>query len=217
MKTIYKVLLLIIFFLVILLSGIRFCLTPIFIEVEYRIPGFPPDLYGFSTDDRLHYAKISLDYLLGKVTDAEYEALTFPNGDPLFNQRELSHMRDVRDLTLITLRVWRIGLGLLTLGIILAYWLKWDNEFLQAGRLAGMSVMAFIAVILLAVVVSFNQLFTAFHRIFFEGDTWLFYMNDTLIRLFPTPFWVTVFVAIGLISFLLAFILYRVASRQMQH
>ena len=37
--------------------------------------------------------------------------------------------------------------------------------------------------------VNFHLFFTAFHRLFFEGDTWLFPRSDTLIQLFPLPFW----------------------------
>ena len=44
---------------------------------------------------------------------------------------------------------------------------------------------------------SFDALFTEFHRIFFEGDTWLFLYSDSLIRLFPERFWQDVFLAIG--------------------
>jgi len=38
--------------------------------------------------------------------------------------------------------------------------------------------------------VSFSSFFTTFHRIFFTGDSWLFSYSDTLIQLFPLPFWV---------------------------
>ena len=37
--------------------------------------------------------------------------------------------------------------------------------------------------------VSFDQFFTLFHALFFEGDTWIFSYEDTLIQLFPLPFW----------------------------
>jgi uncharacterized membrane protein len=35
----------------------------------------------------------------------------------------------------------------------------------------------------------FWQFFTFFHTLFFEGDSWLFYYSDSLIRLFPIRFW----------------------------
>jgi len=208
MKTIYKIIMILAFCLVILIGGIRFCLTPLFIDLEYDLPGFPMDKFGFTKDIRSEFAYQSVDYLIGKLTDAEFQAITTPDGKPLFNQREFSHMQDVRDLTVIVLRVWYISIGIMLVGIFLAIKLDWRKTLDQAGKSAGMLIFLFILLVLLGVSLDFNQLFTAFHSIFFEGDTWLFYTDDSLIRLFPTPFWVNVFITIGVISITLAFFLY---------
>ncbi|MHB8807010.1 MAG: lipoprotein intramolecular transacylase Lit, partial [Anaerolineaceae bacterium] len=120
MKTVYKIIMILAFFLVILIGGIRFCLTPLFIDLEYDLPGFPMDTFGFSRDIRSEFAYQSVDYLIGKLTDAEFQAISMPNGEPLFNQREFSHMQDVRDLTVIVLRIWYISLGTMLVGIFLA-------------------------------------------------------------------------------------------------
>jgi len=198
----------IVFFLVIVLGGIRFCLTPLFIDLEYRTPGFPEDQFGFSTSERVDLAYKSVDYLVGKISDQSYRDLSFPDGSPIFNERELSHMQDVRDLTLIVLQIWYACLILLVLGIGMALKLGWQRDLMKAAKTAGLIIFMFIFAVLLGVLLNFDQLFTSFHSIFFEGDTWLFYTSDSLIRLFPTPFWVNVFVAIGVIAFALALILY---------
>lgn len=208
MKTFYRILMGVVFFLVIILGGIRFCLTSFFIDLEYRTPGFPEDQFGFTAHDRTQLAYQSVDYLLGNISDQDYQNLSFPDGRPIFNQRELSHMRDVRDLTVITMRIWYISLVALLLGIVLAFLLGWQRDLMKAGKTSATVILLFIFGVLLAVILNFNQLFTSFHSIFFEGDTWLFYTSDSLIRLFPTPFWVNVFVAIGVIAFTLALILY---------
>jgi len=54
--------------------------------------------------------------------------------------------------------------------------------------------------IIVGVVINFDTLFTSFHRIFFEGDTWLFSYSNSLIRLFPLRFWQDVFITIGGLS-----------------
>jgi len=36
---------------------------------------------------------------------------------------------------------------------------------------------------------SFDAFFVLFHRVFFQGDTWLFAYSDTLIQLFPVNLW----------------------------
>lgn len=208
MKTVFRFIMCIAFCLVIILSGIRFCLTHFFIDLEYKAPGFPHDVFGFTNEERKTYAYASVDYLLGKISDEEYQHLSFSNGEPLFNQRELSHMRDVRDLTLIALNVWYACLLIMVAGILLALRLKWQTELLRAGKSASLVIFLLIITILLGVALSFDELFTAFHSIFFEGDTWLFYTDDSLIRLFPIPFWVNVFVTVGIISLTFSFLLY---------
>lgn len=213
MKTIYKVLLCTLFCVVVILSAIRLCLTPTFIDLQYNVFGVPEDTYGFTLQERTEYAYLSVDYLLGKVSDQEFESLTFPDGNALFNQRELSHMQDVRDLAVIAVRVWFIALIALLIVIGVGQKMGWQQPSMQAGKTAGLLVLSFILVVLISVTLNFDQLFSAFHRVFFEGDTWLFYTSDSLIRLFPTPFWVNVFVVIGLVSALLSIGLYLFCDR----
>lgn len=38
-------------------------------------------------------------------------------------------------------------------------------------------------------IIGWNTWFTAFHQLFFLPGTWTFTQTDTLIRLFPLPFW----------------------------
>jgi uncharacterized membrane protein len=44
---------------------------------------------------------------------------------------------------------------------------------------------------------SFGVFFVAFHNVFFEPGTWVFYYSDTLIRLFPERFWRDIFLYVG--------------------
>ena len=62
--------------------------------------------------------------------------------------------------------------------------------------------MGLVLAMILYLAINFRQLFTNFHRIFFEGDTWLFKFSDTLIRLFPMQFWQDAFIAAGALTFL---------------
>ena len=48
--------------------------------------------------------------------------------------------------------------------------------------------------------IAFRQLFTLFHALFFEGDSWLFLYSDTLIRQFPMQFWQDAFLWAGVIA-----------------
>ena len=49
---------------ILILTSVRLLLTPVFVQVEYRTPNFPPDPYGFTQQDRLYWSQIALEYLL---------------------------------------------------------------------------------------------------------------------------------------------------------
>ena len=70
---------------------------------------------------------------------------------------------------------------------------------IEGNELYG-KTLGIIGLILTTVILNFNALFSAFHKIFFEGDTWLFYFSDTLIRLFPMRLWQDLFIAIGVFT-----------------
>ena len=178
-------------------------LVPVFVNVEYRLPGFPEDEYGFSTADRLTWSQYSIKYLIGLVSHEELTNQRLPDGSPLYNERELSHMLDFRNLISVVIRVW---LGLIVFFLLIVYFCwKMDqmDAWYTAVRRGGNLTVGLIFGILFYVALSFNQLFTQFHQLFFEGDSWLFLMSDNLIRLFPIRFWRDLFIYIGGLSILL--------------
>lgn len=183
-------------------TAIRVAMTPLFINVEYRIPGFPPDEYGFTTADRLTWSNYSRNYLLGRVSHEELTNQRLPDGTPLYNERELSHMLDVRNLAAIVLKVWLGLLAFFSLATYLCWKTKEMDAWFIALRRGGNLTIGFIFSILFFLVLNFNQLFTMFHQLFFQGDSWLFLMSDNLIRLLPLRFWRDLFIFIGGLSIL---------------
>jgi integral membrane protein (TIGR01906 family) len=180
-----------------LMTAIRVLLLPFYTELEYQRPGFPEDSYGFTLQDRLKWSRVSLDYL---VNDEGIEYLAEQQLDektPLYNERELSHMLDVKNLIQLMLLVWPL-IGIVIVGIgLMAMQGGWLALYWQSIGRGGWAAVGLIVTILVAVLVSFNALFTGFHRIFFSGDTWLFLYSDSLIRLFPLPFWQDAFIVMG--------------------
>jgi integral membrane protein (TIGR01906 family) len=65
-------------------------------------------------------------------------------------------------------------------------------------------------VIGLFALVAFDAFFVLFHRIFFVGDSWLFFTTDSLIQFYPEPFWVDASLGIALFTLLEAFVLLAV-------
>ena len=207
MKPLKKAILLLVMItlpLLIIITSIRLILTPLFLEVEYRLPGFPQDLYGFNLEDRLHWSDISRQYLLN-FRDIDFlGSRNLDNGQSLFNERELGHMEDVKILTRSVLIVWYF---LIILTVIIFLWV-WKNggliEFWDSVSSGGWIALGLVGTITIGVMLNFNALFTFFHQIFFEGDSWLFSYSDSLIRLFPLRFWQDVFIAIGGLSIIIS-------------
>ena len=176
--------------------GLRIILLPVFLEVEYRMPYLPHDDFGFTTEDRLHWSRYAWDYLLNDADISYLGRLEFDDGQPLYNQRELSHMQDVKNVITNSLKVWYLSLALLALLGVWAWFGGWWQEY-RLGLMRGGWLMVGLAVTIGLIVVIgiainpdvFWNFFAGFHSLFFEGDSWLFLYSDTLIRLFPIRFW----------------------------
>jgi len=178
-------------------SAMRTALSPIFVNIEYKMPNFPPDSFGFTTEERLHWANYSIQYMVGEVSEEEYSAFQFPDGTPLFNEREISHMIDVRDLTVSMLTLWRLLITFFIITLFAGWKNNWLHALFHALENGAKLTLTIIFGILVYVWINFNQLFTLFHQIFFDDNSWLFYLSDTLIRLFPIKFWQDLFIFIG--------------------
>jgi len=180
--------------------GLRLLLTHAFIQVEYRIPGFPPDTYGFKLQDRLHWGSLSIDYLVNNADISFLGKLTFPDGSALFNERELSHMHDVKNVVQAVLWIgYATWIFLLGLGL----WARfggWWHELLGGLRRGGWLTIGLVVLLGIFGATSFWQFFTLFHDLFFSAGSWQFFYSDTLIRLFPLPFWEDAFLFAGVLD-----------------
>lgn len=188
--------------IILLLTSIWIVMTPLYPVIEYNRPGFPVDEFGFSKTDRLKYGQISIQYLLNNRDISFLSEQKLADGTPLYNERELSHMLDVKNLVQASIKAWLLLIGILIVATILAFWQKWMSAYWRAVARGGWVAVGLVVFIIAAVLISFTALFTGFHEIFFKGDTWLFLYTDSLIRLFPMPFWEDAFIYVGAITLL---------------
>lgn len=172
-----------------IMLGARLLMTPLFPEIEYRMPGFPDDPYGFTLEDRLRWSKPSIEYLLNNADLSFLAELHFDDGTPIYNERELQHMLDVKNVVQMLLRVWSINLALLALIGLWAWRAGQMNAFRAGLRWGGWLTIGLLMALGAFAAISFWQFFSWFHSLFFEGDSWIFRYDDTLIRLFPLRFW----------------------------
>jgi integral membrane protein (TIGR01906 family) len=195
------------------LSAVRLLLTPVYINIEYRTPNFPPDPYGFTREDRLYWSRIALDYLLNDEEISFLGELRFEDGSPVYNERELRHMVDVKEVVQSSLIVWYATLGGLLLLDLWAWRGRWWEQFRLGMVRGGNLTLILIGLAIAAVLVGFSVFFIFFHQVFFESGTWMFRFSDTLIRLFPERFWRDTFLAVAALT-LAGGLLIRVGFRE---
>lgn len=197
-KTLAAWIITLLFPILLVLLAVRLVMTPQFLQIEYQRSGFPEDYYGFSTDDRLHFAPIAIEYLLTSADISLLADLSFPEGGTLYNIRELGHMRDVKT---VTQAAYVFGLGGAIVFILCAIYLYRSGRyrlFAAINHGAWLTVGLIIAIVTGAVV-AWDSFFTLFHDLFFTSGTWQFAYSDTLIRLFPEQFWFDAAIVIGVI------------------
>lgn len=185
--------------LALILINARLLMSNAFLNWEYNRPGFPEDRYPpesdfMSRERRLEYAPLALDYLFNDEGIEFLGDQTFPDGRPLYNERELSHMLDVKIVTgnLMVFGYTLIAALLISIAVMAASPAS-RGDLLRGLMWGGLLNAALILLGLALVATSFYWLFTQFHNLFFAEGTWVFLYSDTLIRLFPIQFWTDAF------------------------
>ena len=185
------------------LTNVRLIMSGVYLRYEYAKPDFPPDTYGFTQADRLRYAPIALAYLFNAEGIDFLGEQTFPDGSPQYNERELKHMADVKVVTRGAMAVWLVAGLIVVASAVVLGWRPETRPALRAGLAGGAALtVGILLALVLYIVINFNTFFVQFHKVFFEGDSWLFEWSDTLIRLFPLQFWSDGFTIIGVATLL---------------
>jgi integral membrane protein (TIGR01906 family) len=107
----------------------------------------------------------------------------------VFNDDELSHLRDVAAVMTDARIATGIVAALLALWIVAAMVLRRWAELRRGVLWGGIVSIAFPAVVAAAAFWNFEGIFTVFHELFFKAGTWQFPADSMLIRTFPPEFW----------------------------
>lgn len=131
-------------------------------------------------------------------------------GEPVLNERERGHMRDVQT---VFRGLWVLaGASLIVLGVAALT----DRARFWHGVRRGAAVLA-VGVVVLGVValVAFDALFETFHRLFFAGGSYTFDPStDRLVQLFPFVFWQETAMAVGALIVVLCAVLWWIAGNR---
>ena len=176
--------------LAILLSNLRIFINPWFATYEYSRSGFPPDSMGMTTETRVNMANRAIKYLITSENVTYLNQDRDIDGNPMYNERELHHMEDVKFQVGRVLVLWRISI-LMVIGSFMWLYFKpdTDNIIKQSVSYGSGVIVVGIITLLAYIFINFDSFFTTFHQIFFEAGTWTFSYTDMLIRLFPPRFW----------------------------
>lgn len=170
--------------------------------------------YGFTTYDVAQSTGIAYEELVvaaremisyfNSSEEPLQVSVTTPEGAPLFNQKEIEHLREVKDL--IRLCGW-VQVG--TLVYIVAFVVggfAWRRRrfvsLLARSTIAGAAATVLLLIgIGVAGFVGFDWLFLQFHYLAFNSDTWrLDPTTDYLIRMFPEGFFRDAGLFVGIAS-----------------
>lgn len=134
---------------------------------------------GVSEEDLEDSIFMMLDYVLGNRDDMNGEIVWKGRTQPTFNEREISHMKDVRDLWLNAEKAGWIFLGLSVLFSIAIFFLcrrspAFTLSWLARGFVIGAAGFAVILVFLgIWMITDFTSFWIQFHHIFFSNSLWL--------------------------------------------
>jgi len=122
----------------------------------------------------------------------------------LFNQREILHMADVRDLFWLVYRIHEFALVYVVAYVAAVY--LWSRErsmrqLAREGITAGIATVGLLSVAAVGVMLGFDAIFEQFHILSFSNDFWqLDPRTDRLVQMFPMGFWFDVTLAVGVLS-----------------
>lgn len=187
MNTFIKQILVVTAFLSLLLFFIILALKIVFsqpyLEFIYSFDSIKSDsqfIYPYSF--RLEYAKKTLNLILNN--DLEIE-------DFFFTQKEINHLRDVRELLkrLFLLQYIAFFLAILTLIFLYFYY---EKSTIRMITLMMSFFKIYIIIFLIFSIFSlifFKTFFNLLHRPFFQEKSWIFEKESLIIQLFPSNFW----------------------------
>ncbi|CAL8896942.1 hypothetical protein KVA01_04670 [Kocuria varians] len=193
--------------------GARLVATPAFLWLEYHRPGFPADRWGMGTDERMTFGSYGLDYIMNLAPPEYLGGLVSPEGGMAFTPQEVSHMHDVQGVM-----QWGLLLAgvLLVLSVLAGWWLhrRAPGAASAAWFWGSWLTVALLVLACVAALLGWETFFAGFHSLFFSSGTWTFSLSDTLIRLYPTQFWVDAALTVALVALVAAFAVMLVTTHR---
>ena len=161
-----------------------------------------------AAEDLAHYFESDAPLLTTTVQIDGQEA-------PLYNDREIAHMKDVKTLMRFVYRLNEFSLAVVITYVTCVY--LWAREkplrTLAVQSLAGVGVgFAALGFVGIFAITGFDAAWTKFHQLVFNNDLWrLDPSRDRLIQMFPEKFWQESTYIIGALTLVEAVVIVGVA------
>jgi integral membrane protein (TIGR01906 family) len=109
----------------------------------------------------------------------------------LFNQEEIKHLKDVRDIISKLNVIYYSYIAILIL-LTASLFILDKKDFLKNIRiilfLSGALTLVIAVILLVLIIFSFNNVFTVFHSVIFPQGGYTFAASDNIIKLYPSGF-----------------------------
>ena len=156
--------------------------------------------------------RAATDSILGDLVVGPPDFDVAVAGEPVLNDRERGHMRDVRAVF--------GGFALAALASVLVLVVAAARSGASAWRAARRGAVG-LAVGIVAVgvigIVAFERAFEVFHQLFFASGSYTFDpRTERLVQLFPQRFWFETSIAVGVVALLLAAAVAMVATSRLR-
>lgn len=202
--------------IILIVSPLYLYVTSAFVEMQYQLP-YVNESTRFDLPERERLSDTLIGYLRHSASENDMATLLTDDGQLAMRPAEVSHMADVRDVMDGFFTAHLVALVVLAGLVTLALHLGLERP-LADGLSAGVwLVLGLMGTILVAVIVDFDGFFTLFHKLFFVDDTWLFYIEDTLIQLYPLGFWIGAVTWVALTIVVEGVLVLSLAGRMRRH
>jgi integral membrane protein (TIGR01906 family) len=133
------------------------------------------------------------------------------DGTPVLNEREQAHMADVRT---VFRGLWVLAIASVVV-LVIASRRRDRSATWRAIRGGALGLIVGVVVLGAIALVAFDQLFEAFHEVFFPPGSFLFDpRTDRLVQLFPFQFWQETAIVVGIVIIAIALGVAWIAGRR---
>lgn len=117
-----------------------------------------------------------VDYVSGSRDDLDETVVWNGRKQPVYNEREITHMKDVRNLWQNALEFTVVMAILFVFSLALLYFLARKNAvfwFCEGYKAAAVGFLVFLILLAGWMLADFTSFWTTFHHIFFSNNLWL--------------------------------------------